>query len=90
MDIKQTMKDLQAQNSQFQATLLTLAKGQQELMTLLAAKKKTKKKVVINTGKRFKGPVRQVQIVEESSEEDENQVEEARSTRVGGENDQAS
>ena len=59
-------------------------------MTLLAAKKKTKKKAFINIGKRFIGPVHQVQIVEESSEEDENQNEEARSTRARGANDQAS
>ena len=59
-------------------------------MTLLAAKKKTMKKALINMGKRFKGPVRQVQIVEQLSKEDENQVEEAKSTRARGENDQAS
>ena len=41
-------------------------------------------------GKRFKGSVRQVQIVEESSEEEENQDEEARRTHVGGANNQAS
>ena len=65
------MKDLQAQNIQFQATLMTLAKGQQELMTTLTTKKK-KKKALINMGKRFKEPIRQVQVVEDSSEEDEN------------------
>ena len=37
-------------------------------------------------GKRFKGPVWRVQVVEDSSEEDENQDEDARSTRVGGGN----
>ena len=59
-------------------------------MTLLVTKKKTKKKVVINMGKRFKGPVRQVQVEEDSSMEDENQDEDARSTRVGGGNNQIS
>ena len=59
-------------------------------MSLLVAKKKTKKKALINMGKRFKGPVRQVQVVEESSEEDENQDEDARSTHAGGANNQAS
>ena len=87
MDIEQTVKDLQKKNSQFQETLLTLAKGQQELMSHLVAKKKTKKKALINMGKRFKGPVRQVQVEEDSSEEDDNQSEEARSTRAGGAND---
>ena len=60
MDIEQTVKDLQAQSSQFQETLLTLAKGQQEMMTLLTTKKKTKNKAFINTGRRFKGLVRQI------------------------------
>ena len=41
-------------------------------------------------GKRFKGSVHQVQVVEESSEEDENPDEDARSTRAGGANNQAS
>ena len=40
-------------------------------------------------GKRFKGLVRQVQVVEESSEEDENQDEDARSTRARVTNNQA-
>ena len=90
MDLEQTVKDLQKQNSQFQETLLTLAKGQQKLMSLLVAKKKTKKKELINMGKRFKGPVRQVQVEEDSSEEDENQNEDSRSTRAGVANNQAS
>ena len=37
-------------------------------------------------GKRFKGPIRQVQVVEDSLEEDENQDEDARSTRARGGN----
>ena len=90
MDLEQTVKELQTQNSQFQETLLTLAKGQQELMSLMVDKKKTKKMALINMGKRFKGPVRQVQVVEESSKEDENQDEDARSTRDRGANNQAS
>ena len=58
MNFEQTMKDLQTQNSQFQETLLNLAKGKQEMMSLLVPKQKTKKKAVINMGKRFKGPAR--------------------------------
>ena len=84
MDLKQTVKDLQAQHSQFQEILLNLAKGQQEMMALLVTKKKTKKKVVINMGKRFKGPTWQVEIEEVSFEEDDNQDEDARSTRARG------
>ena len=86
MDLEQTVKDLQTQHSQFQETLLNLAKGQQEMTTLLVTKKKTKKKVVINMGKRFKGPSLQVQIEEDSSEEDDNQDEDARSTHTRGGN----
>ena len=56
MDLEQTVKDLQAQNTQFQQLLMTLAKGQEELKTLLAEEKKKKtKKVngVLNMGRRF-------------------------------------
>ena len=45
MDLEQTVKDIQAQNMQFQQLFLTLAKGQEELKTLLAEEKKKKKKV---------------------------------------------
>ena len=90
MDIEKTMEDLQAQNSQFQETLLTLAKGQQELMTLLASKKKPKRKALVNMGKRFRETICQMPIVEDSSEEDENQVQDARSTRAGCVNDRVS
>ena len=72
MDLEQTIKDLQTQHSQFQETLLNMAKCQQEMMSFLVTKKKTKKKVVINMGKRYKGSARQVQIEEDSSEEDDN------------------
>ena len=90
MDLEQTVKDLQIQNSQFQENLLNLAKGQQEIMAFLITKKKTKKKVVINMGKRFKRPARQVQVEEDTSEEDVNQYEDARSTRARGGNNQIS
>ena len=61
MDLEQTVKDLQAQNTQFQQLLMTLAKGQEELKTLLAEerKKKTKKVTgVLNMGRRFQGQTR--------------------------------
>ena len=41
-------------------------------------------------GKRFREPIRQIPIVEDSSKEDENQVGEARSTQDGCVNDQVS
>ena len=60
------------------------------MMALLVTKKKTKKKGLINMGKRFKGPSRQVQIEEVSSEEDDNQDEDTRSTHARGGNNQIS
>ena len=35
MDLEQTVKDLQAQNTQFQQLLITLAKGQEEVKARL-------------------------------------------------------
>ena len=52
------------------------------MMTLLTKKKKTKKPIVIlNKGRRFKGPSRLVQANAVSSEEDENQEEDGRNVR---------
>ena len=54
---------------------LDLAKGQEELKTLITKerKKKTKKPVVIlNMGKRFKGHVKRALDFEVSSNEDDN------------------
>ena len=45
MDLEQTVKDLQAQNAQFQEMILNLSKGQEELKALLLEKKKDKKSV---------------------------------------------
>ena len=55
------MKELQAQNTQFQQMFLNLAKGHKDLKTLITKerKKKTKKPTVfLNMGRIFKGPVR--------------------------------
>ena len=57
MDLEKTLTELQAQNSQFQEALLALAKGQQDMMALLAVKKKPKKKALLNMGRRFKETV---------------------------------
>ena len=40
MALEQTVKDLQAQNAQFQEMMLSLSKGQEELKALLLEKKK--------------------------------------------------
>ena len=58
MDMEQTIKDLQAQNAQFQQMFLTLAKGQEDLKTLLIKenKKKAKKSTgVLNLGRSSQG-----------------------------------
>ena len=58
MDVEQTVKDLQAQNNQFQQMLMALTKGQEELKTLLAKEKKEKTKKPtggVIMGRRFKG-----------------------------------
>ena len=58
MHLEQTVKDLQAQNAQFQQLFLTLAKGQEELKTLLVEEKKKKTKKItgiLNMGRRFQG-----------------------------------
>ena len=91
MALEKTIKDLKTQHAQFQETLLNLAKGQQEMMALLATKKKTKKRtVILNMGRRFKGMARLAQIEEASSEEEDNQDEDVRSTRARGGNNQIS
>ena len=76
MALEQTVKELQAQSAQFQETLLNLAKEQNELMALIAKKKKTRKSVsIFNMGRRFRGPAKQVQTFDIPSDEDENQEE---------------
>ena len=85
------MKDLQAQNAQFQETPLNLAKGQQELMALIAKKKNTRKSVgILNMGRRFKGPSKQFQTSDIPSDEDANQEEDGRSIKAGGGSNQDS
>ena len=57
-------------------------------MALLVTKKKTKKLVFTNMGRRFKGPARSAQAEDVSSKEDDNQDEDVRSIRPGGGNNQ--
>ncbi|XP_058771946.1 uncharacterized protein LOC131645720 [Vicia villosa] len=74
--LEQSVKDLQAQNAEFQALILSLAKGQEELKTLLTKnEKKTKKPVgVFNMGRRFRGPLKKAKEVDipEETEQDDN------------------
>ena len=61
MDLEPIVKDLQTQNMKFQQLLTTLAKGQEELKTLLAKEKKKKEKKptgVVIMGRRFQGQAR--------------------------------
>ena len=72
MDLEQTVKDLQAQNSQFQQLLLTLAKGREELKTPLEKEKEKKKKNrvgVVIMGRRFEGQAKRTLEFPSTSEE---------------------
>ena len=48
MDMEKTVKDLKAQNAQFQQMFLTMAKGQEDLKTLLLKDKRKKMKTTPN------------------------------------------
>ena len=70
------MKELQAQNPQFQQMFLDLAKGQDELKTLITKwnKKNIKNPAVfLNMGRRFKGSVRRDLDFKVPLNEDNNQ-----------------
>ena len=62
MSSEQSIKDLQAQNAQFQQMFVTLAKGQKDLKALILKekeKKKKKKRVgALNMGRRFGGTLK--------------------------------
>ena len=57
MSFEQSIKDLQAQNAQFQQMFISLAKGQEHLKALILKEKNKKKKVagIMNMGRRFGG-----------------------------------
>ena len=82
----QAIKALQAQNVQFQEMFLNLAKGQEDLKTLILKEEKKKKKKkkkkkttgVLNMGRRFRGLLKQQVDLTSSSKEGENQEEETR------------
>ena len=76
MSSDQAIKDLQAQNVQFQQMLLNQTKGQEELKTLLAKEKKKKSKKstgVVIMGRRFKGQARRALDFATSLGEGDNQ-----------------
>ena len=88
MDLEQIVKYLQAQNTQFQQFLITLAKGQEELKTLLVEERKEKtKKVtgVLNMGRRFHGQTRRTLDFATTSGERNNQDGKGKETIVPSE-----
>ena len=81
MDIKQTLKYLQAQNTQFQPMFLALAKEQEDLKALMIKdkKKKMKKMVcVLNMGRMFREPAKRALEFITPSNEGDNQEEKAK------------
>src|SRR3954463_3382799 len=79
MNLEQSVKDLQAQNTEFQALILNLSKGQDELKALLTKQTKTKKtKGVLNLGRRFKGPLKKVEEAEAPKEGKKTRVKKVR------------
>ena len=74
----QAIKALQAQNAQFQEMFMNLAKGHQDLKTLILKdkkKNKKKKKVLLNMGHRFGNNLRDEVNLSDSSGGGENQEE---------------
>ena len=79
--MEQMVKDLQAQNAQFQQALMNLAKGQEDLETLFTKERKKKRKyVILNVRIRSKGHAQLVQKEYASSKD--SQEEEAGSIRA--------
>ena len=75
MALEQTVRELQAQNAQFQEMFLNLAKGQEDLKALVFKDKKKKKKPagVVNLGRRIRGPVKRSLDFATTSEDRDNQ-----------------
>ena len=76
----QAIKDLQAQNAQFQQMFISLEKGKEDLEALILKEKKKKKKAasILNMGRRLRGPLKQQVDLTSSSKEAENQERETR------------
>ena len=89
MSSDQTIKDLQAQNAQFQQMFISLAKGQEDLKALILKEKKKKKKAVsiLNMGMRFGERLKRQTNLTSSSKEGENQEEEKDPSPAVSDND---
>ena len=81
---EQAIKALQAQNAQFQELFMNLAKGQKDLKTLILKEKKKKKRTILfNTGRRFRnGLQNEIDLATPSGEKDSPQERRAPSPMV--------
>src|SRR3954470_19177841 len=79
MNLEQSVKDLQAKNAEFQALILNLSKGQEELKTMLTKKKKKGKKTL---GKRLGGPILQLRKSEASEDSDDGEQDDGASVKT--------
>src|SRR4051812_38256730 len=70
MNLEQSFKDLQAQNTEFQALILNLSKGQEEMKAILTKKKKKKGK---KTQVKKLRPILQLRDAETSKDSDEDE-----------------
>ena len=72
MALEQTIKELQAQNTQFQAMIASLTKGQEEMKALMTKKERKGKKKIsfINMGRRFKRSVKEAVIPEDANNQE--------------------
>ena len=82
MALEQTVKDLQAQNAQFQEVVTSLVQGQEDLKKLINKKKKVVG--LLNMGRRYKGGPRRVSRIEYS----DNSIKNEGSNKGDGEGNQ--
>src|ERR1044072_2695626 len=82
MALEQTVKDLQAQNAQFQRMCTSLVQGREDLKKLVNGKKKVVG--LLNMGRRSKGGLKRVSRIEYS----DNSVKNEGSNKGNGEGDQ--
>src|SRR3954471_12781913 len=76
MNLEKSVKDLRAQNAQFQDLILNLSKGQDELKSLLTKKEKRPRRSVgvLNMRRRFRGPLKRAEEVKVSKKTTKNKM----------------
>ena len=92
MALEQTVKDFQAQNAQFQKLFLNLAKGKEELNSLITKEKKEKIKKpvgILNMGRRLKGPVKRALEFEEENDDQEEDDKSMKADNQGSDEEEA-